>query len=322
MQPAIDSAVRRLPSGPFPAARLRSLSGLLSCIRFDEVLVLQGSPLLGAVFSIGSFTSARIVDLAIFAAASFCLTAHVFAINDWSGIRADSRDTNRPKGVFLTNGIGPTGIRHLWVALLALSILLLSCAGLGTLILGLAIAGLSALYSAPVYHVKGIPLLNSVLHLTGGLLHFLLGYSLFHPVDGRSLEIGCFFGLLFAAGHLTHEARDCDADLLNGIRTNAVTFGKAGSFAAGIVLFTIADAWLVVLAARGIVASALVVAAALWAVHLYWSLRTLRAGLNFESIWRLQVRYRALYAILGLIMVATVLVPAKHSWGASRIGHL
>src|SRR5258707_1095096 len=160
MQPAVESAVRRLPpEPPSPAVRgLRSLSCLLSCIRFGEVLVLQGSPLLGAVFSIGRLTGERVVDLAIFAAGSFCLSAHVFA-----------------------------------------------------------------------------------------------------------------------AGHLTHEARDCDADLLNGIRTNAVTFGKAGSFAAGLGLFTIADALLVVLAARGTVPRALVLVAALYAMHLYWSLRTLRA---------------------------------------------
>jgi 4-hydroxybenzoate polyprenyltransferase len=315
MQPAVESAVRRLrsfrlpPEQPSPAAwGLRSLSCLLSCIRFDEVLVLQGSPLLGAVFSIGRLTGERVVDLAIFAAGSFCLLAHVFALNDWSGMGADSRDANRTTGVFMTNGIGHTGIRYLWMALLALSLLLLSLFGSRTLILALAIAGLSALYSAPAFHMKGVPLLSSALHLIGGLFHFLLGYSLFRPVDGRSLEIGCFFALAFAAGHLTHEARDCDSDQRNGIRTNAVTFGKAGSFAAGIGLFTIADVLLVVLAARGIVPRALVLVAALYTVHLYWSLRTLRAGLNFQSIRRLQVRYRALYAIIGLMMVLTVLV--------------
>jgi 4-hydroxybenzoate polyprenyltransferase len=315
MRPAVESAVRRqrscrlLPEQSSPAARrLRSLSRLLSCIRFDEVLVLQGSPLLGAVFSIGRLTGERVVDLAIFAAGSFCLLAHVFALNDWSGMGADSRDPNRTTSVFLTKGIGHTGIRYLWMALLVLSLLLLSPFGSRTLIIALAIAGLSALYSAPAFHMKGVPLLNSALHLIGGLLHFLLGYSLFRPVDGRSLEIGCFFALAFAAGHLTHEARDRDADLLNGIWTNAVTFGKAGSFAAGIGLFTIADVLLVVLAARGTVPRALVLVAALYTVHLYWSLRTLRAGLNFESIRRLQVRYRALYAIIGLMMVVTVLV--------------
>jgi 4-hydroxybenzoate polyprenyltransferase len=305
MQPAVESTVRRAP----PEQRSPAVRGLrsLSCIRYGEVLVMQGSPLLGAVFSIGRLTSERVVDLAIFSAGSFCLSAHVFALNDWSGMGADSRDTNRATGVLMINGIGHARLQYLWITLLAVSLLLLSLGGSRPLILGLAIAGLSALYSGPGFHMKGVPILNSALHLIGGLLHFLLGYSLFRPVDGRSLEIGCFFALVFAAGHLTHEARDCDADLLNGIRTNAVKFGKAGSFAAGIGLFTIADALLVVLAARGTVPRAMALVAALYVVHLYWSLRTLRAGLTFESILRLQLRYRALYAIIGLMMVLTVL---------------
>src|ERR1700693_4697964 len=199
MQSAVEFPLRRqraprfgspLPAPP-PAARgLRSLSPLLSCIRFDEALVLQGSPLLGAAFSIGSLTGGRAVALAVFAAASFCLAAHVFVLNDWSGMRADSRDPNRAADVFLSKGIGHTWIRYLWIALLALSLLLLIPFGPRALTIALAIAGLSALYSAPAFHMKGVPLLNTALHLIGGLLHFLLGYSLFRPVDGRSLEIG------------------------------------------------------------------------------------------------------------------------------------
>lgn len=287
---------------------VRSLARLLSCIRFDEVLVLQGSPLIGAFFSIGTLTTEKAVHLSIFAAGSCCLVAHVFVLNDWAGSSADLKDPNRAAAAFTTKGIGRAQMRYLWMVLLALSLLLLSPFGWRTLGIALAIAGLSALYSAPASHAKGVPLLNSALHLVGGLLHFLLGYSLFSAVDGRGVEIGCFFALTFAAGHLTHEARDCEFDLLNGIRTNAVTFGRARSFVAGFALFTLANVLLVVLAARGVVPRALILVAVLYPLHLYWSLRTLRAGLTFESIRRLQVRYRALYATIGLMMVGTVLL--------------
>ena len=287
---------------------LRSLSRLLSCIRFDEVVLLQGSPLLGAVFSIGRLTTQRAVALSLLAAGSLSLVSHVFVLNDWSGMSADLQDPNRTSGVFMTKGIGRTEIGYLWIALLALSLLLLSPFGSRTLVIALAIAGLSALYSAPASHMKGVPLLNSALHLTGGILHFLLGYSVFSAVDGRGLEIGCFFALAFVAGHLTHEARDREGDLLNGIRTNAVTFGRTRSFAAGLALFTIANVLLVVLAVRGTVPRALVLVAAFYPLHLYWSLRTLRAGLTFESIRQLQLRYRAIYAAMGLMIVVTVLL--------------
>ena len=47
---------------------------LLSCIRLDEVVVLQGAPLLGAVFSMGRLTIEGVVTLLVFAAGSGFLT--------------------------------------------------------------------------------------------------------------------------------------------------------------------------------------------------------------------------------------------------------
>jgi 4-hydroxybenzoate polyprenyltransferase len=302
MQAAPEATMTRRPG----TARL--FPHLLSCIRFDEVFVLQGAPLLGAVFSMGRFSIEGVVSLFVFAAASCFLVAHVFVLNDWSGMSSDLRDPNKAAEVFVTRGIGRAEIGYLWAALLAVSLLLLSQFRSPTLVMALVIAGLSALYSAPASQVKGVPLLNSALHLVGGMLHFLLGYSVFRIVDARSLEIGCFFALTFTGGHLTHEVRDLDGDRRNGIRTNAVRFGKAQSFAAGLALFTIADLLLVVLAARGTVPRALVLVAALYPLHFYWSLRALHAGLTFESVRRLQVRYRALYAMMGLMMMVTVLM--------------
>src|ERR1041385_3785014 len=133
MQPALESAVHRLPpEEPASSSRgPRSLFSLLSGIRFDEVLILQGPPLLGAAFSIGRLTSASVADVAVFALGSVCLTAHVFALNDWSGIRGDSRDNNRTNG----KAISHERTRNLWIGLLALSFLLLGLAGFRPLIL-------------------------------------------------------------------------------------------------------------------------------------------------------------------------------------------
>ncbi|MDP9120752.1 MAG: hypothetical protein M3O15_05185, partial [Acidobacteriota bacterium] len=163
--------------------KARLLRGYLSCIRFDEILVLQGSPLLGAAFAIGRMTSGKAVTLTVFTAASCCLVAHIFVLNDWSGMSADLRDPNRTAGVFTAKGVGRGEIGYLAMVLLALSLLLLSPFGLRALAIALAIAVLSALYSIPASHAKGIPLLNSALHVGGGVLHFLLGYSLFHAID-------------------------------------------------------------------------------------------------------------------------------------------
>ena len=165
---------------------------------------------------------------------------------------------------------------------------------------------MSALYSLPRFNWKGRPLLNSAAHLAGGVLHFLLGYSLGNAIDRRGLAIATFFALTFAAGHLTQEVRDHQGDVLNAIRTNAVIFGPRRTFAASLALFTLAHALLLLLALQGILPRPLAALVALYPIHLRWSLKTLAEGLTYASIRRLQARYRALYAIIGLAMVAAL----------------
>jgi 4-hydroxybenzoate polyprenyltransferase len=282
-------------------------------IRYDEVVVLQGAPLIGASFSIGALTTASSFRAAVLAVGSLCLVAHVFVLNDWSGIRGDLKDPNRSKRTFARKGVSRSEIGVLATVLLVASLVLLGLLGPATLGLALAIASLSALYSAPIFHVKGLPVFNSVLHVVGGTLHFLLGYATFSAIDGRGIAIGCFFGLVFTAGHLSHEVRDCEGDLLNGFRTNAVVFGKARSFVAGLILFTAAYALLAALAACGYVPRILVFTAALYPVHLLASLQAMRAGLGFDSVLRLQKCYRLLYAIIGIVMVVSVLLASPVS---------
>jgi 4-hydroxybenzoate polyprenyltransferase len=285
----------------------RWLRRLLSCIRYDEVLVLQGAPLLGAIFAIGTLNSDNVVTMLLLAAGSCLLVAHVFVLNDWAGVDHDLRDTSRSESVFLNRGIRRNEMRSLSLALLFVSLVLFGLIGSVTLILGVMIAIASALYSAPTFHMKGVPVVNSALHLVSGLLHFLLGYSAFGVVDERGLCIGCFFAAVFTAGHLTQEVRDFEADLRNGIKTNAVKFGKLRSFVASFLLFTLANVLLIVLAIRGTVPGVLVFVSGLSVCHFYWSLCAIRAGLSFESVQSLQKRYRALYAGIGAIMVLAVL---------------
>jgi 4-hydroxybenzoate polyprenyltransferase len=190
--------------------------------------------------------------------------------------------------------------------LLVLSLLLFGRLGACTLGLALAIATLSALYSLPRFNWKGRPLLSSASHLVGGMLHFLLGYSVGSAMDGRGLATAAFFGVTFAAGHLTQEVRDYQGDGLSDIRTNAVIFGQRRTFAASLALFTLAYAVLLILALGGILPRYLGAFVALYPLHLLWSARALREGLTYASVRRLQSRYRALYAIIGLAMAAAL----------------
>jgi 4-hydroxybenzoate polyprenyltransferase len=149
-----------------------------------------------------------------------------------------------------------------------------------------------------------MPIAASLNHLLGGALHFLLGYTLFRPLDARGLMISLFFGLVFAGGHLNQEVRDYEGDRINGIRTSAVVFGCRRTFLASLFTFTIAYAILAGLAAVGILPRLLVWSIVLWPLHFAWSLRALRRGLGFETALWMQRRYRLLFAFIGLAMLA------------------
>jgi 4-hydroxybenzoate polyprenyltransferase len=294
-----------VPAGASTGGRLRLY---LSCFRPRDILVLQGSPLLGAAFAIGRPGLENLGPLAILAVANLCLVAHIFLLNDWSGVNADLGDANKAAGVFTARGVGRPQIGVLTAALLALGLLLFGWLGPVTLQLAVAIAALSALYSLPRFNWKGRPLLNSAAHLIGGALHFLLGYSLGGTLDRRGLALATFFALIFAAGHLTQEVRDHHADAANAIRTNAVIFGRRCTFAASLVLFTLAQATLVLLALQGLLPLPLAALGALHFFHLHWSRGALAQGLTYASLQRLQARYHRLYALIGLILLASLWV--------------
>lgn len=300
------------PSGPFRESVGR-LYRLVASIRIGEVLVLLGTPLFGALFAVGRITQDKAASLALLLASSFCLLAHVFVFNDWAGADGDLRDPYRAPSVFLNRGVRRSDVAYLAAALMALGLLLLIPLGGTPLAVGAGIVVLSALYSAPGLHFKGIPLAGSALHLIGAMLHFLLGYSAFHAIDARGLAIGGFFALTFAAGHLTHEVRDWEGDRANGIETNAVRFGRKAAFAASITLFTAAYVLLIALAARDIVPYAIVWIATVYPLQLYWTIQTLRRGLSFESVSMMRVRYRLVFMAIGAIMVVA-LFPSFGLW--------
>jgi 4-hydroxybenzoate polyprenyltransferase len=131
-----------------------------------------------------------------------------------------------------------------------------------------------------------------------------LGYTLFGPLDQRGVLIAVFFALTFTAGHLNHEVSDFDVDRQNRLKTNAVAFGKRRTFVAGLAVFTLAYVWLLILARSEFVPRPLaLLPILLYPLHIFWSVRALRDGLDPDSLSRFQIRYRLLYAIIGLGML-------------------
>jgi 4-hydroxybenzoate polyprenyltransferase len=268
--------------------------------------VLQGSPLLGAGFALGRGLAENAERLTLLVAGNVCLVAHIFALNDWSNHSADLSDPNKAAGVFTARGVGHREMGVLTAGLLIVSLVLFSRLGAATLFIALGIAALSALYSLPPFAWKGRPLLGSAAHIAGGALHFLLGYALGAAIDRRGVLVATFFAVTFTAGHLTQEIRDYDGDVGNGIRTNAVIFGKRRTFAASLALFTLSQALLVVLALQGSVPRIVILLVALCPLHLRWSMQALAGGLTHAGIRRLQTRYRALYAVIGVVLIVAL----------------
>lgn len=305
--PAVPAHGLNMHSSAVPAFATRAAAArYLACLRLHEVVVLQGSPLVGAVFALRDRAAEHFGPLAILMVANLCLVAHVFVVNDWSNLTADLTDPNKARDVFTARGVGRKEMGALAAGLLLVSLLLVSRLGPTTLYAALGIAALSALYSAPRFGWKGRPLLGSAAHLAGGGLHFLLGYSLGGAFDRRGLVTAGFFALTFAAGHLTQEIRDHRADARSAIQTNAVVFGLRRTFAASLALFTLSQALLFVLSLQGTLPRALAALVVLYPLHLRWSLQARAEGLTHASVCRLQARYRALYAVVGVAMLAAL----------------
>ena len=291
---------------------MRWLKRYVWCIRFKDVLALQGPPMMGVTFTMREVAPENFFNLLLLLSlASFFLVAHVFCFNDWADITLDLNDPNKAEETFLAKGISQREVGLLSLCLALLSLLLFSLLPGRTLALGVVILLLSLLYSHPIIHVKGIPVASSVIHLIGGLLYFLLGYSLFGGFDHRGWLIALFFALTFSAGHLNQEVRDYEVDRRNGIFTNGVMFGKKPTFYAGFFLFTLCYGYLFFLASSGLVPPQLMYLIILYPVHAVLSWRTLKAGLTFDSVNRFQTRYRLLYAVIGLSMAITVLLSSS-----------
>lgn len=268
-----------------------------------EVGALQASPLLGAYLGGLGFGAGDGIRWALLLLGSTAVTGFVFVFNDWADYETDARDARRAR-------LGPSGhgITRMQTGRVALALLILAAAALAALgpaalLLGAAIALLGVLYSTSWLLGKSTPGGASLNHLTGGTLHFLLGYTVAHTVNARGVVLGLVFGLVFAAGHLNQEVRDHAADRASGTETSAVVFGPRRGFVASFCLFSAAYALIIGLALVGALPKLLLLGAVAWLVQGAWSLQALRRGLGLETAQWMQSRYRLLFALVGLAML-------------------
>ncbi len=250
----------------------------------------------------------RLASVMGFLVANVCLVAHVFSINDWAGIGADQQDANKADRTFLAHGVSRTQMGLLAASLGVLSLCLFSLLSWSSALLAAAIIALGLIYSHPLADGKAIPVMSSLLHVAGGALHFLLGYGFARAIDAQGVVLGVYFGLVFAAGHLSQEVADHEADRRAGLRTAAVRVGPRRAFVASFVLFTVSVGLVVGLGLGGMAPPRLAMAAAVvYPLHGLSFWRALRDRLTFRAVDRYRTRYRLLYALIGLAVILPLL---------------
>lgn len=285
--------------------RRSRLAQLVRCVRWEDVILLQGAPVLGVVFSISSMTAITAslpAPFLVFVLGSVLLMIHVFTLNDWAEYTSGVHHSNASMMELEGRSITPRLLLIFSLALLVASLFLFFTLSARCGLIAAAIAVLGFCYSHPSINAKSIPVLSTLLHLAGGVIHFLLGYSLFSEIDFRGVLIGLFFGLTFAAGHPIQEARDFDEDRQAGAKTNAIVFGRKASFIAGLIMFSAQYFCLFMLGWTEYLPRFLIfVSMVSFPIHLGWWFLALRDGLTSQGIVKFQARYRTLYVLIGLV---------------------
>lgn len=280
-------------------------------IRLGEVLVLQGTPLMGLAYACEVRGDVALAPVLALLAGSLLLVAAIWQFNDWADYLADRIDPDRGLDT-ATRAAGREPMLPRAAALLAGGLGLLAWLPLETFLLAAGIASLGILYSSPRGGAKGVPILGSLVHLVGGVCHFLMASAAFVPIDGPALARASFFGLVFMAGHAMQEVQDHDADRLAGVRSNAVAGGRRPVFLAACAAFGLAYLVLFALCLAGLAPlPAGLVAAAVLPFHAAWSWRTASTRLGHADVRALRARYRVLFALIGLGLLAAAAREAR-----------
>ena len=214
---------------------MKQVSAFIKSARFAEVSILLGFPMIGLFFAFKSEEELVSVPVFLFAAAIFSLFTAIYAFNGLAGTDDDKHNSRRAD---------LAGKRRSFIVTLAVSLMLSLVIFFFIKPVLALFSGISFLlwciYSFPKKGFKYRPVLGTLIHFFGQIIHFLMGYTVLAPLDKGSAAASVYFALLFSAGHINHELIDHDADEKAGTRTGAVCFGVSAWEKVSFALFLIA----------------------------------------------------------------------------------
>ena len=214
---------------------MKQVSAFIKSARFAEVSILLGFPMIGLFFAFKSEEELVSVPVFLFAAAIFSLFTAIYAFNGLAGTDDDKHNSRLAD---------LAGKRRSFIVTLAVSLMLSLVIFFFIKPVLALFSGISFLlwciYSFPKKGFKYRPVLGTLIHFFGQIIHFLMGYTVLAPLDKGSAAASVYFALLFSAGHINHELIDHDADEKAGTRTGAVCFGVSAWEKVSFALFLIA----------------------------------------------------------------------------------
>jgi len=279
---------------------MKQLSAFIKSSRFAEVSILLGFPMIGLFFAFRSVDQLLSLPVFLFAAAVFSLFTAIYAFNGLAGTEDDKHNSRLAD---------LAGKRRSFIVTLAVSLLLsLLLFFLIKPVLSLFSAVsflLWCLYSFPKKGFKYRPILGTLIHFAGQIIHFLMGYTVLAPLDKESAAVSIYFALLFSAGHINHELIDHDADEKAGTRTGAVCFGVSSWEKVSFVLFTLAAIYISVLSAVEKELPALcfpfIIAGM---IHIIFKICTYKRPSEQAKFLEERRFYRILYFASGIVFIA------------------
>jgi len=281
------------------------LSFLFWGIRFYNVALFLGFPLLGALFSLEEITSSNFSRLMLFAIFNFLFLIYVFLYNDWGDaiLNAEEPSARQRQALKYPNLISERIVLGLCIGLALLSVLGVHYLSFISGILLMMVLIISYLYSNPKFTLKRYIFGPELAHFLGGAFYFLSGWVLFQPISDSAIHLSIFFGAVLTAGNFANQIEHFDQELNIRLKTSAICFGKRPVYRLSLWLFIFSSIYLLVLAWQELVPSWLIFPAIF--LSLSWGIVILySAKLKlFENISGLRRIIRIIYSVFSLILI-------------------
>jgi len=285
---------------------LSDLTQLIRAFRLIDAAVFTGISIAGVFIAyyhlpVSSFGSGKLL---LFIISIYTLNIHIFLINDWADYKEDKKYPDKNKHCFHWLHLSANTILFLSLFFGIVALVLLLNFSVTKFLLGLIVLLLSILYSSSFFYLRGktIPVLSSALHLLGGMLVFLLGYSFYGPIQVDSVLTGLALGLFLMAGHLFQEIQDAKGDCLNKIKTTANTIGKVKTGLVATLLILLGHVIFQYLIESGILPDITLFNWLVFAVIVFFITVAFRRKFSQQTTKQLRNRYRVVYFIFGVFV--------------------